>query len=58
MKSTLPMRMQGMKQEVCQLFFAVYRQKKVLFSGKRTKVAAYYSFASTNESAFVDAYNL
>ncbi|WP_156339844.1 hypothetical protein [Limnohabitans sp. 103DPR2] len=27
MKSTLLMRMQGMEQEVCQLFFATLRQK-------------------------------
>ena len=48
------MRIQGMEQEVCQLFFAVYGQKKVLVNGKRTKFAAFFSFVSTNGIAFVD----
>jgi hypothetical protein len=40
MKSTLLMRIQGMEQEVCQLFFAVFPSNAEEASGKRTKVAA------------------
>jgi len=40
MKSRLLMRMQAMEQEVCQLFFAGFCQKKVFDSGKTTIIAA------------------
>ncbi len=52
------MRIQGMEQEVCQLFFAVFCQKKVFDIGKTTRIAALFQFASTKESAFVDAKRL
>ncbi|WP_194942816.1 hypothetical protein [Limnohabitans sp. Rim11] len=58
MKSRLLMRMQGMEQEVCQLFFAVFRQKKVIANGKTTTFAALLQFASTKEITFVDAIRL
>jgi hypothetical protein len=58
MKSRLLMRIQGMEQEVCQLFFAVFCQKKVFDIGKTTRIAALFQFASTKESAFVDAKRL
>jgi hypothetical protein len=40
MKSTLLMRIQGMEQEVCQLFFATFRQIFDFAGGKRTIIAA------------------
>ena len=55
MKSTLLMRIQGMEQEVCQLFFATFRQMFDFVSGKRTNVAALITFVSTKEVAFVDS---
>jgi hypothetical protein len=58
MKSTLLMRMQGMEQEVCQLFFAVFCQKKLFVSGKTTRFAAYFPFVSTKGITFVDAIRL
>jgi uncharacterized protein (DUF2141 family) len=58
MKSTLLMRIQGMEQEVCQLFFAVFCQKKLFASGKTTRFAAFLSFVSTKDITFVDAIRL
>jgi hypothetical protein len=58
MKSTLLMRMQGMEQEVCQLLFAVFRQKKVIASGKTTTFAALLQFVSTKDITFVHAIRL
>jgi len=53
MKSMLLMRMQGIEQEVCQLFFATFRQMGEFVSGKGTTFAAFCHIASTNEVAFV-----
>ena len=47
------MRIQGVEQEVCQLFFATFRQMFDFTSGKRTIIAAPMYFVSTNESIFV-----
>jgi uncharacterized protein (DUF2141 family) len=58
MKSTLLMRMQGMEQEVCQLFFAVFCQKKLFASGKTTRFAAFSACVYTKEVTFVDAIRL
>ncbi len=52
------MRMQGMEQEVCQLFFAVFCQKKVIASGKTTTFAALLQFVFTKDITFVDAIRL
>ncbi len=52
------MRIQGMEQKVCQLLFAVFCQKKVFDIGKTTRIAALFEFASTKESAFVNAKRL
>jgi hypothetical protein len=43
-----------MEQEVCQLFFATFRQMFDFASGKRTIIAAPCNFVSTNEGIFVD----
>lgn len=49
------MRTQVDKQEVCQIFFATFRQMLVFASGKRTIIAALNHFVYTNEFIFVDA---
>jgi hypothetical protein len=50
--------MQGIEQEVCQLFFAVFRQKKVIASGKTTTFAALLQSVTTKDITFVPVVRL
>lgn len=49
------MRMQGIEQEVCQLFFAVFCQIFDFASGKRKEIAALWQFVYTKVNSFVDS---